>query len=405
MSPLRLLADINIPFAEIAFAGFGTVRTMPGRAITRADLMDTDVLLVRSATPVTAEWLRGTPVRFVGTATAGTDHVDTDAFAEAGIGFAAAPGSNAESVVEYVLAALLLLAANRRTGLRGKTLGVVGYGHVGSRVAQRAEALGLRVLPADPPLADAADARGEAHPFIPLEVMLDEADIITLHTPLTTAAESQYPTRHLISAYELERLKPEAWLLNAARGAVVDNQALADALYHERMGAAVLDVWEGEPAPDSGLARRVDIATPHIAGYSFDGKVEGTRMLEEALRQWLAAESVAPPAPWDVEAVLAPSPEESLVLQAPLLPDVLTAEAEARWLHHLTQQAYDLRADDARFRATVIEADPEHRGAAFQHIRKTYPRRRVWGRFTVRGDVPDAMRIPLTEGLGMQVAD
>ena len=227
----------------------------------------------------------------------------------------------------------------------------------------------------------------------------------TLHAPLTTGAESQYPTRHLFGARELEHLKPSSWLINAARGAVVDNQALAGALQREQIAASVLDVWEGEPAPDVDLVRRVDLATPHIAGYSFDGKVEGTRMLEEALRHWLAAEGIEPPAPWDAEGVLAPSTEEPLVLQAPSLPDAFTSEAEARWLHHLARQAYNLEADDARFRAAVIEATPDERGAAFQHLRKTYPRRRTWGRFTVQGPGADVLRRAVTEGLGMHVAD
>lgn len=400
MSSLRLLADANIPFADAAFSGIGSVRTLPGRAITQNDLMDVEVLLVRSVTPVTAEGLRGTPVRFVGTATAGTDHIDIAGLAAAGISVAAAPGSNAESVVEYVLAALLLLAVEQEGGLRGKTLGVVGCGHVGGRLARRAEALGLRVLRCDPPLAEAAEARDEAHGFVPLAAVLAEADILTLHTPLTSRAESRHPTHHLIGAAELVQMKRGAWLINAARGAVVDNRALVEALATDRIGAAVMDVWEGEPLPDLALIRQVALATPHIAGYSFDGKVEGTRMLEVALRAWLEAEGETPPLAWDAEAVLAP--DAPLIVEAASGPGPLSPQAETAWLHHLARQAYDLRADDQRFRAAVLEGSPNERAAAFQHLRKTYPPRRAWSRFAVQGGVLQALRQAVTEGLGMR---
>ncbi len=399
---LRILADANIPLAETAFGPFGSVRLRPGGAITRAALAEVDVLLVRSVTRVDEALLAGTPVRFVGTATAGTDHVDTAFLARAGIAFADAPGSNAESVVEYVLAALLALATERGEGLRGKTLGVVGVGQVGTRLVPRAEALGLRVLACDPLLAAAAEARGEAHAFVPFEAVLTEADVLTLHTPLTREGESAHPTFHLVDAGALAAMRPGAWLVNAARGAVVDNRALLAVLRAGRLGA-VLDVWEGEPSPDLALVRHVDVATPHVAGYSFDGKVEGTRMLEVALRRWLVAQGEPPPPAWNAEASLAPSPEEPLVVVPPPAPAEPSAEAEARWLDALARQAYDLRADDARFRAAMQSALPGARGGAFTELRRTYPRRRAWRRFTVRGVLPDAFRHAVTAGLGMSV--
>jgi len=394
---LRVLADANILFAEEAFGRYGTVRRMPGRAITRADVAAVDVLLVRSVTPVGGALLKGTPVRFVGSATAGTDHVDEAWLRARGIAFASAPGSNASSVVDYVLAALLALAAERGEGLRGKTLGVVGAGQVGGRLIPRVEALGLRVLAADPPLAEAAEARGAAHPFVSLAEVLAEADVVSLHTPLARA-RAPHPTFHLIGRRELAAMQPGAWLLNAARGAVVDNAALREALGAGHLGAAVLDVWEGEPTPDVALARRADVATPHIAGYAFDGKVAGTRMVERALRAWLRGEGVALPPPWDAEAALG---DEPLVVEAPPPPDPLTPASEAAWLDALARQAYDLRADDARFRAACVEAPPEDRAAAFSHLRRDYPRRRAWSRFSAVGDVPGALRTAVTEGLGL----
>src|SRR5690606_16265400 len=233
--PLRVLADANVPFADEAFGRYGPVRRLPGRAITRTDAAEADVLVVRSVTPVGAALLAGTPVRFVGTATAGTDHVDEGWRREAGVAFASAPGSNAESVVEYVLAALLALAAERGEGLRGRTLGVVGAGQVGGRLIPRAEALGLRVLASDPPLAEAAGARGAAAAFVPLSQILAEADVVTLHTPLTRPL-APHPTFHLVGAAELAAMRPGAWLVNAARGAVVDGAALRGALEAGRLG-------------------------------------------------------------------------------------------------------------------------------------------------------------------------
>ncbi|HLT47717.1 MAG TPA: 4-phosphoerythronate dehydrogenase [Rubricoccaceae bacterium] len=395
--PLRVLADANVPFADEAFGRYGPVRRLPGRAITRTDAAEADVLVVRSVTPVGAALLAGTPVRFVGTATAGTDHVDEGWLREAGIAFASAPGSNAESVVEYVLAALLALAAERGEGLRGRTLGVVGAGQVGGRLIPRAEALGLRVLASDPPLAEAAGARGAAAAFVPLSQILAEADVVTLHTPLTRPL-APHPTFHLVGAAELAAMRPGAWLVNAARGAAVDGAALRGALEAGRLGAAVLDVWEGEPAPDVALARRADLATPHVAGYSFDAKVAGTRMVEAALRAWIAAQGEPVPPPWDAEAVLEAEP---LVVVAPPAPEALTPAAEARWLDALARQAYDLRADDARFRAAVVDAPPGERAAAFSRLRRDYPRRRAWARFTVQGFVPEALRAAVTGGLGM----
>lgn len=378
---LQIVADANIPRAEEAFGRLGRVRLLPGQAIRPEALAGADVLLVRSVTRVDAALLDGSPVRFVGSATIGTDHVDLGYLAERGIPFAHAPGSNAVSVVEYVLAAILAVHAERGERLAGKTVGVVGCGHIGGRLAQRLPALGLRVLKTDPPLAEAGGAG-----FVPLERVLAEADIVTLHTPLTRTGP--HPTYHLVGAAQLAAMRPDALLVNAARGAVVDNAALCEALEAGRIGGAVLDVWEGEPEPDPALLALVDIATPHIAGYSFDGKINGTAMLHEALTGWLGVEPA-----WDAEAALAPAPSERLRLERPQ-PDL----DQTAWLDALVRQAYDVRADDARMRA-LLGLPPAQRGAYFHHLRKTYPRRRDFRWFTVP-DVPEAHRRAVRDGLG-----
>lgn len=400
--PLRILADANIPFAAKAFGGFGEVRELPGYAIMSAELADVDVLLVRSVTQVGEQLLAGSPVRFVGTATAGTDHVDEDYLKRAEIGFASAPGSNATSVVEYTLAALISTAADMGVGLRGCTLGVVGCGWIGEEVAVRAEVLGMDVLRCDPPL----DARHPApSPYVELGPLLQRSDFITLHTPLTRTTQGVHATHHLIDSATLATMKPDAVLFNAARGAVVDNGALKAALQTHSIAGAVLDVWEGEPEVDTDLARLVRIATPHIAGYSFDGKLKGTRMLEEALRGWLAGQAESVPSAWDVEAALESMQSKDLTLYALPVQDDLDGLNEVRWLNVLVRQAYNLRKDDTHFRQTVLAAAPSERAAAFLELRRTYPVRRTWGRFTVKTMIPKRLEDVVTKGLGMAVEE
>jgi erythronate-4-phosphate dehydrogenase len=398
---MRILCDIDVPCAAEALARYGAVRVLPGRAIDHAACREADVLIVRSVTRVDAALLEATPVRFVGTATAGTDHVDRPTLAAHGIAFASAPGSNAESVVEWVLAALLVLARDRGQGLVGKTLGVVGCGHVGGRLLPRAEALGLRVLACDPPLAEAAAARGDAHAFVPYAQLLAEANILTFHVPLVI--DGAHATWHLLDRAALRSLKPGAWIFNTSRGAVVDEPALLDALKAGHVAAAALDVWNDEPTPDVALAIRANIATPHIAGYGYDSKLEGARRMEAALRDWLAERGHALPRPFDWDAAdCAPR-----VLDAPPLPGDGTPARRAAWLDQLVRGAYDLRADVARFRAVLLD-DPATsratRADAFDALRRTYPRRPGWARFAVPGTLPPGLHEAVTQGLGMVAA-
>ena len=382
---LRILADANIPHAQAAFGAYGPVRTQPGRDITRSGLADVDVLLVRSVTAVGAARLDGTPVRFVGTATAGTDHVDTRALAARGVAFASAPGSNAASVADYVVAALLAVAADRGEALTEKTIGIVGVGEVGGRLVPRARALGLRVLACDPPRV--AAGRSD-HEYRALADVLRQSDVVTLHTPLTRADESEWPTLGLIDLAAVETMKPGAWLVNAARGRVVTAEAAA-ALAASR--PVVLDVWPAEPEPDPALVDAAALATPHIAGYAADAKTRGTTMIAAALAAWAGGDAWAPPEP-------AP-----LVLDAPERP-AQTPEERTRWLDALARQATDVRADDARFRAALAGTAGEARAAAFAALRKTYPVRHEMTRYAVRGDVPPALRAAVTDGLGMALA-
>jgi len=366
---MQIVADENIPLLDEFFAGFGEIRRMPGRAIDAAAVADAELLLVRSVTRVDRALLDGSAVRFVGTCTIGTDHLDLDYFARAGIGWASAPGCNARGVVDYVLGSLLLLAEQQGVELATRAYGVVGAGEVGGRLVDVLRGLGWRVLVCDPPrqLAEGGD-------FVSLEQVLAECDVLSLHTPLERAGAQR--THHLLDARRLARLKPGAWLINASRGAVVDNSALRELL--ERRGdlQVVLDVWEGEPQVDVGLAGLCRLATPHIAGYSLDGKLRGTAQIYSAVCAHLGC---------------TPTVRLDELMPAPWLTELsLEAAADPAWaLATVCRAVYDPRRDDADFRRS-LRGDTANQRAAFDALRKHYPMRREIDGLSVKlqGDAP-----------------
>jgi erythronate-4-phosphate dehydrogenase len=388
---MRIVADENIPFAREAFECFGTVETCSGGSIDRSVVRDADVLLVRSVTPVGRGLLEGSSIRFVGSATIGTDHVDVSYLRETGIAFAYAPGSNAESVVEYVTSALFCLAVRRAERLREKTAGIVGCGNIGGRLARRLQALGLTVLCNDPPLAEAARGSARGREYVSLETVLDAADIVTIHVPLTRSGP--HPTFHLFDRDVLRALKPNAWLINTARGSVIDHLALKNSVGPGRPSAAVLDVWEGEPDPDPELVARVDLATPHVAGYSYDGKVQGTLTLHDALAAFLGGTRT-----WDPAEAFAPADENRLRLTPPD-----PALPETDWLHDLVVRMFDISGDHARM-IRIIDLPASDRRACFTSLRKNYPRRRAFARHSLRAHLlPASYRHAVAEGLGVRL--
>ncbi|MCQ4310792.1 4-phosphoerythronate dehydrogenase PdxB [Pseudomonas stutzeri] len=352
---MRILADENIPLVEAFFAEHGEIRRMPGRSINRAALEQTDVLLVRSVTRVDRELLEGSAVRFVGTCTIGTDHLDIDYFEEAGISWTSAPGCNARGVVDYVLGSLLALAEGEGVDLASRRYGVIGAGKVGGRLVEVLRGLGWDVRVCDPP----RQAR-EVGEFVGLDEILAECDVISLHTPLTL--DGAHATFHLFDQSRLEQLRSGAWLINAARGAIVDNAALRGQLARRPDIQAVLDVWEGEPQIDVELAELCWIATPHIAGYSLDGKLRGTAQVYQA---FCASKGLEPTIKL---ADLMPVP--------PLRAMSFDASAEPRdVLATICRAVYDPRKDDAAFRRSLIE-DEDQRRIGFDQLRKQYPPRR-----------------------------
>jgi len=369
---VKILVDENMPYARELFSRLGEVKPVPGRPIPEDELADAQALMVRSVTKVNASLLSGTAVKFVGTATAGTDHVDQAWLGEAGIGFSAAPGCNAIAVVEYVFSALLMLAERDGFTLKDRTVGIVGVGNVGSRLQARLEAWGVRTLLCDPPRAD----RGDAGDFRPLEALVREADILTFHTPLFK--EGPYKTLHLVDDALISALKPGAILINACRGRVVDNAALLTRLEAGQDLSVVLDVWEPEPDLNVELLKRVDIGTPHIAGYTLEGKARGTTQVFEAFsafighRQQVALDT------------LLPAPEFGrITLHGPL---------DQPTLKRLAHLVYDVRRDDAPLRK--VAGIP----GEFDKLRKNYLERREWSSLYIQCD--DAEAASLLHKLG-----
>ena len=364
---MKIICSTNIPYAEEAFRPLGDLTILAPKEITAARVRDADVLVIRSTLRANRALLEGSRVKFVGTATIGTDHLDLAYLDQAGIAWRAAPGCNANSVSEYVTTALLCIGQRHGFTLSGKTIGVIGVGNVGRRVVQKAQALGLRVLQNDPPRREA-----ENNPdFLPLEQVLAEADILTLHVPLTKTGP--YPTWHLADRRFFEQVKPGVVWLNAARGAAMDSDAFLEAHAAGKAAYAVLDTWEDEPAFRTDVLAKADIATPHIAGHSFEGKVMGTVMIYHAVCRFLG---IAPT--WTPEGRL---PND--LLPPPLVPEIRLDPAdlsEEAALWRIARPVYDIEADDRRLRAGAT-MDPKTRGEHFEQLRKNYPIRREF-RFT-----------------------
>lgn len=289
---MKIVCDENIAFAQEFFGDMGELVCLPGRALTAAEVRDADALIVRSVTEVGEPLLVGSRVQFVGSATIGFDHVDLAYLAAAGIGFAGAPGCNARAVVEYVLSALLHL---RSDSLSRLTVAVVGAGNVGGRLLWALDQLGLQTWMVDPLVSAAQLAERFEFTRLPQQRTLTEAlaaDVVCLHTPLTR--EGCAPTWHLLGAEQIAQLCPGSLLLNAGRGAVVDNRALLQRLQQHADLDVVLDVWEGEPAISLPLLQQVRLGTPHIAGYSAEGKLQGTASVYQALCAHFGLLPVAP---------------------------------------------------------------------------------------------------------------
>jgi len=375
MPQKQILCDENIPLVSELFSAIGEVHTVSGRTISAETVRDFDALIVRSVTPVTGQLLRGSSVQFVATATIGTDHIDQQWLAENHIAFCAAPGSNAQSVAEYVAAALLHCASDDPSLLRKKTAGIIGFGNVGRRVARVCSALGIHAGFFDPFVQE--ELYG-AKRFLSLEQLIEYADIITVHVPLTD--HPTYPTRSMVNNTFLQKIARGTWFVNTSRGGVVDELALREKA--SDLGAIVLDVWQNEPGICSETLQITRLATPHIAGYSWDGKIAGAAMVARQCARYFGI---------DVQQI------------QQRLPTVAPIPCEATTLGELVRCSYDIAGDDTRLRRALSAEDPLRE---FDQLRKNYPRRYEFAHYTAKANqFAEPLHREIAEKLGFGIVD
>ncbi len=379
---MKIVADANIPFVEEAFCGVGNVTPVSGRLLTPDQVRDADILLVRSVTQVNQELLDNSQVKFVGTATIGTDHIDLDYLRQNQIGFASAPGSNAISAAEYVICTILVLSRHLKFRLEEKTVGIVGCGNVGSNLLCRLESLGMRCMVYDPPRADQFNDRD----YVSWNEVM-QADIVTAHVPLTFSGA--YPTYHMFDGTFFQQLKPNAIFINTARGRAVDENALLTTMQNRPDLHLVLDVWHSEPNINVGLLDKTAIATSHIAGYSLDGKVRGTHMIYQAVCEYF---SIKP-------AWITPTLPFAGSLTAMQFDD---SQSDDDVIYQCVVNAYNVLKDDAALRK-IKELEPNQRGEYFDKLRKDYPVRREFSNYEVIISQDRHQLIKSLSGMGFNV--
>jgi erythronate-4-phosphate dehydrogenase len=362
-SPMIIALDQAIPYWEDAFSEIGDIRPFPAKELKPENIREADALIVRTVTPVNASLLDGSSVRFVAAASAGIDHIDQDYLNRHGIHFCFAAGCNADAASDYVITALHAIASRKKWDLRGKSLAVIGVGNVGSRVVKKACALGMEVLLCDPPLGDLTGNPD----YLSFDDVLS-ADILSFHVPL--ASGGPYPTWHMIDGAVLDRFSPMQFLINCARGAIVDTHELKTALLDHRIGGAVLDVWEGEPQIDYGLLELIDIGTPHIAGSGLEGKIKATEMVQEGLYRFLGFQNRNR------------GNMESFYPKPRLIRPPQEASSDQAVISSVLQQAYDILKDDANLRA-LRRMGTKRAAENFHRMRSEYRLRAEFRHFVV----------------------
>lgn len=374
---MKIVCDNKIPFLRGVLEPYADVVYLPGKETTPDVVRDADALITRTRTKCNEQLLKGSQVQAIATATIGFDHIDTAWCDRNGIYWDNAPGCNSGSVQQYIASVLVTLARSFGFDLAGKTLGVVGVGHVGSKVARIAELLGMKVLLNDPPRAR---AEGPAA-FVGLDELMEHSDIVTLHVPLTKEGEDA--TWHLFDAARIARLRPDQFLFNSSRGPVVDNAALREALKARTLRGAVLDVWENEPDIDRELMGLLEYSTPHIAGYSADGKANGTTMSVRTVASVLGL----PLTDWTASGVPAPAQPLSFRIDA-------AGKSDAEVLAEAILHTYDVQRDSDALRAT-----PE----LFEKLRGDYPVRREPAAFSLQLQGGTAAQADTLSRIGFKV--
>ncbi len=362
---MKIVCDNKIPFLRGVLEPYAEVAYLPGKETTAEVVRDADALITRTRTICNEALLKDSSVKVIATATIGYDHIDTRWCEEHGIIWRNAPGCNSWSVKQYLSSALLMLARKHSLNLEGMTLGVVGVGNVGSKVAQAASALGMKVLLNDPP----RERREGPEAFVGLDEIIERSDIITLHVPLSREGEDA--TYHLFDDARIASMKPSQILINSSRGPVVDNSALKRALKSRSILGGVLDVWEGEPELDRELIELLDITTPHIAGYSADGKANGTAASVRTVSEVLGL----PLVDWFPKEIPSPVQELEFTLDA-------SGKSRQDLLSEAVLHTYDIMED-----SDALRARPE----LFEKLRGDYPVRREPSAFTLhlRNSTPE----------------
>jgi erythronate-4-phosphate dehydrogenase len=354
-----IVADENIPYVKEAFEDFGEVKTFPGRQISNETLKDASILLVRSVTSVDKTLLNDTPVKFVASATIGIDHVDTAYLKDNFIGFAYSPACNANSVAEYVIAAILICLQRDYLKLSDSTLGIIGIGNVGSLVYQYASALGIKCLLNDPPKKRLT----QNTIYSPLDEVLEKSDIVTLHVPLLHSGEDA--TYHMVGYDFFDKIKKGAILINTSRGKVIDEKSLRASC--TKLGKIVLDVWESEPCINLETLRMTSIATPHIAGYSYDAKLRGTQMIYDAACAFFFKQHK-----WKTPVDLQVG-----------LKNIIDVTLSSNPVYDAVLKAYPIMADDECLRK-IAEKTKNEQELYFDELRKNYSRRQEFSFFTIK---------------------
>jgi len=353
---LKIVADYNVPFLKGCLESVAEVRYYHGRDIGPEQVRDADALIIRTRTKCNRQLLEGSKVKFIATATIGYDHIDKQYCENRLIKWENAPGCNSSSVEQYVLSSLLVLAEKYNFRLRDKTIGIIGVGHVGSKVKRVSELLGMKVLLNDPP----REREERTGIFVELKHILSNADIITIHVPLNMKGLDK--TFHMADRTFFKTLSKKVHFLNTSRGEIVDTNALKEAIRQRSLNSVVLDVWENEPDIDHELLGMVDIATPHIAGYSLDGKANGTMMSVRALSIFYDLELDK----WKPEKI--PVPEKTDLQVDAYGKDIQDVLIEA------VLKTYNVLDDDKRLRKSV---------RTFEQQRSEYPLRREYGTYTI----------------------
>lgn len=364
---MRIVADENIPGLDETFGKFGSILRRKGREVSFEDVRHADVLLIRSVSRIDECLLKGSSVQFVGSATIGIDHLDTSYLQRAGVRYCHAPACNVDAAAQYTLAMILLAAEKLELDLSSLTAGIVGLGNVGSRLQKLISITGIKeVLACDPPLADAGQTC-----LVEMRQIL-ECDLISFHVPLTR--DGPYATQHLGNASFFSKLKPATLVVNNSRGAVLQASALNDWLGQGK-GQVALDVWPEEPTINASLLNKVTVATPHVAGYSLDGKLNGTRMLFRQFLDWQGIEQPEPLAPYPAD------PEPVDISSAKSLQQVILAACPVE--------------EDDRLLRDCLRANGQISSIEFDAMRKNYRSRRDFAGILLPQNCPEQLREPL----------